>query len=840
MRTIAFLLAVAILPAQQPHDELLTRVTAKVKAATSRLANYMCTETVERAQFDLDNIFDRSASCESILTTPKPTHETTSDRLRLDVGIGAKGEMFSWAGENRFHDLNVGELVREGAISNGSFTSLLKIIFDGDPAVFFYQGEKTEGDRTYASYSFRVALDVSHYKFTKRTTATTAYEGTFLVDPKTADLVRLIVRTKDLPIDTGACQATTTLQYRQPQMKDAEFMLPAYAGLRIVNTDGSESNNRTVFSNCHEFLGESTLSFGATSAQPSARPPTPPIAIPDGITFEIALTEDVDTATAAVGDPIRARLAGPLRGSSSKVLVPAGTPVTGRVVEMRHYYGFHPIVLLRFRLETLLVNGTPQPFVARAPRPGMITVGRDGLQRRVPLGTARSLDDPSGPAMVFADPNHDAVVKAGAKSEWITGAIPKTAPVTPSAPVPPVATDPTDVLSAALIKLAPTLTKLPRYLCTQTIERAQFDPAGPSPGFPTCDDVLARKESAEESTSDRLRLDVAVGINGELYSWAGENRFGERNFADFAQGGAFSSGTFSSLLKMVFESDMATFSFDAEDFLDGRNILRYRFNVPAEQSHYWFGPEGRRFPSSYSGTISIDAATLDLVRLRVRSGQLPAGSGACEATESISYKRISLAGDEFLLPLRAQMLVTGLDGTVSDSTSTFAGCREYTAQSAVSFKDPGTAPPLNEHVSTAPPISLPAGIRFTVAFSQDIPGAIAAGGDLIRARLVTPLIDASGTILAGPDTAVTGRILRMRRFYGRTPALRIEFRLDSIEIGGVPHPVSAAPAPGPPMAGTQFTGIPEVRERSTAVLYFEKAAPDFVVRRDILSNWITY
>ena len=285
---------------------------------------------------------------------------------------------------------------------------------------------------------------------------------------------------------------------------------------------------------------------------------------------------------------------------------------------------------------------------------------------------------------------------------------------------------------------------------------------------------------------------------------------------------------------------MATFSFDAKDFVDGRNILRYRFNVPAEQSHYWFGPEGRRFPSSYSGTISIDAATLDLVRLRVRSGQLPAGSGACEATESLSYKRIRLAGDEFLLPLRAQLLVTGLDGTVSDSTSTFAGCREYTAQSAVNFKDPGTAPPLNENVSTTPPIPLSAGIRFTVAFSQDIPGATAAGGDWIRARLVTPLIDASGRILAGPGTAVTGRILRMRHFFGRTPALLIEFRLDSIEIGGVPHSVNAAPAPGPPMAGTQFTGIPEVRERSTAVLYFEKADPDFVVRRDILSKWITY
>ena len=88
-----------------------------------------------------------------------------------------------------------------------------------------------------------------------------AYDGTFLVDPSTVDLVRLSVRADGLPAELKACEAITTLDYGRVRLNNTEFLLPSDVSLQIVYADGGESENRTVFSGCHEFLGESSLNF---------------------------------------------------------------------------------------------------------------------------------------------------------------------------------------------------------------------------------------------------------------------------------------------------------------------------------------------------------------------------------------------------------------------------------------------------------------------------------------------------------------------------------------------------------------------------------------------------
>jgi hypothetical protein len=852
MRALLFCSCALVLHAQQEPHDLLTHVRAKVTETINRLSRYMCTQTVERSHYELDSVLDRSISCDDLIARPRPAHRTTSDLLRLDVGVGANGEMYSWAGENRFHDQSLSELVREGAISNGSFASFLNIVFSTDMAAFSYDGEKIEDGRRLAGFVFQVSPQTSHYIFSNRTSVTTAYEGTVLVDPKTYDLVRLVIRTKDLPIETGACQATNTLDYKRVMVNDSALVLPAATRLEILNSDGSMRDNRTVFSNCHEFLGESTVSFGAPADEPSmprskprveARvPAVPPAAIPDGVPFEIALTQNIDTTAAAVGDPIKARLTGPIRDRSSRILAPSGTPVTGRIVEIRHYYGKSSLVLIRYRLESLIVPGTPggtsRPFSATARQPPVNTVGRGGLMRRDPIGTPYTLRDPSGPAMVFPDPKHDLVIKSGLKSDWVTGETAKSEPAGTSSAVRAARRDPKDILADALAKLAPTLHLLPNYLCTQTIDRAQFEPAGPSPAFPSCDEVLARHETARESTSDRLRLDVAAGVNGEMYSWAGERRFGDRGFDDFIGGGAFSSGTFSSLLKMVFDSETADFSYAGEETAGGRTLTQFRFNVPLDHSHYWFGPPAKRVLTAYSGTFAIDPATSDLVRLAVRTGQLPADTGACEVSETLTYSPVHLDGGSFLLPARANMLVIGVDGRQSESISAFSGCREFVGQSTLEFGGPGAPPAVAENLSAAS-IPFPPGLPFTIAFATEIDSATAAAGDLINARLVTALRDPSSSVLAPPGAAVTGRILRVRHYVGATPGLKIEFKLETVGIGGVPHPLAAVPAPGALMAGLAFTGRPEVLQPGVGVLYFNDAKRDYVVGKGLLSDWVT-
>ncbi|MGA3240640.1 MAG: hypothetical protein ABSG03_30585 [Bryobacteraceae bacterium] len=154
--TCLFLCGVIVcLHAQPDPGELLRRVTTKVLETVGRLPKYMCTQTIDRSQYeppsgpagrscgpatDVDALLEVSLGVEK----HKPLVLTTSDRLRLDVAVSAGSEMYSWVGESRFEDRSVFQLVRNGALSTGSFASLPMVVFRDDRALFSYKGEITE------------------------------------------------------------------------------------------------------------------------------------------------------------------------------------------------------------------------------------------------------------------------------------------------------------------------------------------------------------------------------------------------------------------------------------------------------------------------------------------------------------------------------------------------------------------------------------------------------------------------------------------------------------------------------------------------------------------------
>src|SRR5258708_32366281 len=186
------------------------------------------------------------------------------------------------------------------------------------------------------------------------------YEGTFLGDTKTADLVRLVVPTSRLRTETGACYASTTLDYGRVRLRGADFLLPSSSTLRIFHIDGGEGENRTVSSNCHQFLGESTLRFDTPPdvVVSESRHGTGPraVSIPQGLPFRVALTQSIDTATAAAGDPIKAKLITPIR-DGSEALVPTGAVIVARIVRIRQFYGGAPALYFDIKLETVDVGG---------------------------------------------------------------------------------------------------------------------------------------------------------------------------------------------------------------------------------------------------------------------------------------------------------------------------------------------------------------------------------------------------------------------------------------------------------------------------------------------------
>jgi hypothetical protein len=140
----------------------------------------------------------------------------------------------------------------------------------------------------------------------------------------------LTVRTSGLPPETSACYASTELTYARVRLHDFDFLLPSQTRLNILHTDGAISENHTVFSNCHEFRGEAKLSFDQPDAAVPHSAAVPRVEILPGLPFRVALTESIDPATAAAGDPIKAKLITPI-GSFRNVLVPKGAAVAARI-----------------------------------------------------------------------------------------------------------------------------------------------------------------------------------------------------------------------------------------------------------------------------------------------------------------------------------------------------------------------------------------------------------------------------------------------------------------------------------------------------------------------------
>jgi predicted ATPase len=113
-------------------------------------------------------------------------------------------------------------------------------------------------------------------------------------------------------------------------------------------------------------------------------------------------------------------------------------------------------------------------------------------------------------------------------------------------------------------KVMQTVNRLPKYMCTETIDRSTFLPQANLVNR-SCDDLASRRKKADWTVrkykSDRLRLDVATASDTEMYSWAGENRFEDRELADLVRGGATSTGAFAAFLSSIFGTDAADFTY---------------------------------------------------------------------------------------------------------------------------------------------------------------------------------------------------------------------------------------------------------------------------------------
>jgi hypothetical protein len=316
------------------------------------------------------------------------------------------------------------------------------------------------------------------------------------------------------------------------------------------------------------------------------------------------------------------------------------------------------------------------------------------------------------------------------------------------------------------------------------------------------------------ASSDRLRLDVATTLAGEVYSWAGESRLGERNLVDLVGGSrAISTGNFSGIPAVVFVKDRADFAYAGTAATEGRSLMEFRFRVPRERSHFGLG-RGGEYRVAYEGSVFVDPRREVLARVALRNVDVPDASTILRSVTTVEYGPVQLNGADYILPRKGLLRVVYKEGSVDENRITYTGYREFLGESTVNFGNPQPAGPRGAEAAAKPDrtreaVELPPGLAFTVALTDPLNTATAAAGDPIRGRLETPIQDRKTATVVPQGAAILGRLVRFERRYpaGMSPLVLLVILFENLEWAGGRAAVSATSPGAKRKFQTQGVGI---------------------------------
>jgi hypothetical protein len=164
--------------------------------------------------------------------------------------------------------------------------------------------------------------------------AIVGYHGSFWVDAETLDLIRLEVVPDNIPPELQLAAASDSMNYMSAKIGDSTFLLPQSSELRMTDSNNSDSVNRTSFSKCRQYTGESVLSFGDPADLDKPTQTIRQVDIPSGLLLETATETPIDSTNTAVGDPVTAIVTRTMKKDGVE-LAPKGAVLHGRVTLLR-------------------------------------------------------------------------------------------------------------------------------------------------------------------------------------------------------------------------------------------------------------------------------------------------------------------------------------------------------------------------------------------------------------------------------------------------------------------------------------------------------------------------
>jgi hypothetical protein len=371
---VVFLISALPSTGQQAPDQetVLQQTRERLLEDLARLPHYTCVQSITRKYFAAPSRKRESQCTDLIAAHDARTHEMTLeawDRLRLDVAIAERGNVFSWVGAPRFEEGALEKLAGHGPLGSGDFGVFLGEIFQrGIVSSRGDEPDEPQEGRRLLKFSYEVPIGRSKYQIHMNTGwVLTGYSGTFRLDAGKTDLDRLAVRTAELPPGGPICQATSEVEYGRTLIHDRMILIPRETRLRTINSDGGETLSVTTYSSCREYASKSRMLLEAppSSAVTGVKaPPVPLGSLPEGLHFETRITTPIDSDTASAGDPIEAVLRSPMRDKEHAVVAPAGSRLHGRLVRIQYQANPAEHFQIGVQLESIEIAGRSIPLKA--------------------------------------------------------------------------------------------------------------------------------------------------------------------------------------------------------------------------------------------------------------------------------------------------------------------------------------------------------------------------------------------------------------------------------------------------------------------------------------------
>lgn len=236
-------------------------------------------------------------------------------------------------------------------------------------------------------------------------------------------------------------------------------------------------------------------------------------------------------------------------------------------------------------------------------------------------------------------------------------------------PVPRVPTTDDEIISAAR-DAADRLTQgLPDFIVQQNTTR-----------------YFSRSTPAQWQALDVVTADVASVGGKEQYHNIRRN--GRPTNEPIEKTGAWSTGEFQTTLASLLNPyTAAAFHKTGGGTLEGRATYTYDFHVRQQNSDWDIhAPDGQVATPAYSGTIWIDRATFNVMRIEEQTDSLPGSFPFDKAESVVEYGFVDIAGKNYPLPTHSEILTCQRGSTTCTKNEIrFQNYRKYGADSTITF-----------------------------------------------------------------------------------------------------------------------------------------------------------